>query len=243
LLDDSRRNFKLVMGLLNLTYAESSVDKLVRALLEFYNYHGTCASTHNSTVDRAHATVCVLHAGKTINFIQKAIELDVLSANEEGVLMRSETVGTRVLSLYISGSGREYVRDLVDPLTAKIASAVAAKLEVLPNRAPSDIHTAILLDITQAFLEQACRSADDCPLYALHPHARTHISQLTRRNGRKYRGIRRVLRMVGEEVGKRWPQMQQSGILNLLFLRLLTPAILSSPGGTPVATHTQHTQH
>jgi hypothetical protein len=41
LLDDSRRNFKLAMELLNLTFAESSVDKLVRALLEFYNYHGT----------------------------------------------------------------------------------------------------------------------------------------------------------------------------------------------------------
>lgn len=184
LLDDSRRNFKLVMELLNLTYAESSVDKLVHALLEFYNYHG-----------------------KTINFLQKAIELDVRSANEEGVLMRSETVGTRVLSLYISGAGREYVRELVDPLMARIASAVAAKLEVLPNRAPSDKHTAVLLELSQAFLEQTCRSADDCPL-----------------------GIRRVLHMVGEEVGKRWPQMQQSGILNLLFLRLLTPAILSSSG-------------
>jgi hypothetical protein len=38
--------------------------------------------------------------------------------------------------------------------------------------------------------------------------------------------------MVGEAVAKRWPQMAQSGILNLLFLRLLTPAILSSPTST-----------
>jgi hypothetical protein len=37
---------------------------------------------------------------------------------------------------------------------------------------------------------------------------------------------------VGEAVAKRWPQMAQSGILNLLFLRLLTPAILSSPTST-----------
>ncbi len=51
-----------------------------------------------------------------------------------------------------------------------------------------------------------------------------------------------MLNMVGEEVGKRWPQMQQSGILNLLFLRLLTPAILSSPGGTHIPTHSTHAQ-
>lgn len=48
--------------------------------------------------------------------------------------------------------------------------------------------------------------------------------------------------MVGEEVGKRWPQMQQSGILNLLFLRLLTPAILSSSGGTHIPAHSTHAQ-
>jgi hypothetical protein len=49
--------------------------------------------------------------------------------------------------------------------------------------------------------------------------------------------------MVGEEVGKRWPQMQQSGILNLLFLRLLTPAILSSPGGTHIPPRIPHTHN
>ncbi len=169
------------MELLNLTYAESSVDKLVHALLEFYNYHGTrCARAVLYKQRRTKLSACrVPCAGKTINFLQKAIELDVRSANEEGVLMRSETVGTRVLSLYISGAGREYVRELVDPLMARITSAVGAKLEVLPNRAPSDKHTAILLELSQAFLEQTCRSADDCPLYSLH-HSRTaRIARLT----------------------------------------------------------------
>jgi hypothetical protein len=120
--------------------------------------------------------ISVRFSGKAINFLQTAIELDVRSANEEGVLMRSETVGTRVLSLYMSGAGGEYVRDLVDPLAAKINSAVAAKVEVQTNRAPSDKHTIMLLDLAQAFLEETCRSADDCPLCVsfLSHHSRAH---------------------------------------------------------------------
>ena len=206
------------MELLNFTYAESSVDKLVHALLEVYNYHG-----------------------KAINFIQTAIELDVRSANEEGVLMRSETVGTRVLSLYM-GRRRARVRTraggavgLQDLGGGGDQGHGTAAQSSRRTSTPGSYWTSPKLPRGHLSLGRRLPSVRGQPLRIPHiPHIPPMIVSRCRQCALlPCRAIRRVLRMVGDEVGRRWPQMLQPGILNLLFLRFLTPAILASPASTP----------
>jgi hypothetical protein len=45
------------------------------------------------------------------------------------------------------------------------------------------------------------------------------------------RPVRRILRIVGWEVGKRWSEMNLQAIANLIFLRFLSPAIVSPHRG------------
>jgi len=182
LLDDVKYGSKLVSELLTITIAESNGEKLSSALLELYNYHG-----------------------KTFHFLQTIIESEIFKSNDPNVLLRSETVGTRVLSTFMNRAGKEYVRELVSPLIDKIEGLAATKFELLPNRTPSEKQTATIIELAQSFLDQICNSISSCPL-----------------------GIRRVLRVVGEEVSRKWPHMQRSGILNILFLRFLNPAIISA---------------
>jgi len=80
------------------------------------------------------------------------------------------------------------------------------------NRCPQN--TDATLQVAQEFLDELCQSWLDCPS-----------------------GVRRVLRILGEEVARRWPHMVQSSVCNLLILRLLSPAIMASAASTSPHLH------
>ncbi|ELR15845.1 heme NO binding domain containing protein [Acanthamoeba castellanii str. Neff] len=67
----------------------------------------------------------------------------------------------------------------------------------------------------EEFLEHVCKSSSQCPA-----------------------PVRRILRIVGREVGKRWSEMNLQAIANLIFLRFLSPAIVSPHRGKTTSQRT-----
>jgi hypothetical protein len=74
------------MELLNLTYAESSVDKLVHALLEFYNYHGIACSP---------AVLCKQRKGKLTHNCTRAVVCRVQAKRSTSCRRRSSWMSDR----------------------------------------------------------------------------------------------------------------------------------------------------
>jgi hypothetical protein len=71
------------MELLNLTYAESSVNKLVHALLEFYSYHGTrCACAVLCKQRRTKPSACCVSCDTQM--VMTCVQAAVRASHEEG---------------------------------------------------------------------------------------------------------------------------------------------------------------
>jgi len=137
--------------------------------------------------------------------------LDLISSHSTTqdfkVLFREESEAICLFRAFFNHHAPTYINHCVDSLLSSV-NALDKALEIDPRTVPANEvanNAKKLISIAQSFVEHLCESASKCP----HP-------------------VRRILRIVGEEVRERFPEMRLQAIANLLFLRFITPAILST---------------
>ena len=94
-------------------------------------------------------------------------------------------------------------------------------------------NAAQLLEMCQSFVAHVCRSSDYCPPYAppLSPHAFSFPVLIACVVARHDRTVRRAFHVISMEVARRLPAMYLQSIANLLFLRFLSPALVTPRHG------------
>lgn len=129
---------------------------------------------------------------------------------ESQVVFREESAGVRLFVTFLNLEASYYLQHCTGPLMEAVHT-LNKPLELNPLRvseAECAANAAQLLEMCQNFVAHVCRSSDYCPPT-----------------------VRRAFHVISMEVARRLPAMYLQSIANLLFLRFLSPAIVTPRHG------------
>jgi len=151
------------------------------------------------------------------SLIEDEISCSVESTDGSGVMLRSNTVGVKFISMYIRRVGGEYLNELVGPWCEQVTKLKTLEQGIVMNQENGKVSKFFLekgdvemvKEVTGVFLERVCNSVERCPFE-----------------------MRKVLKMLSSEIERnKYPEMRLTCITSLLFLRCICPAILIPGNG------------
>jgi len=147
--------------------------------------------------------------GESMRIFHFIINKEVDNTKIDTTLFRSNSIASKMMSLYSLMYGSNYLIEILKPLIQRILAEDIC-YEVDPNKkAPNDDLNANLERLrqtSQMFLDSVIGSTDKCPIQ-----------------------FRKICKILIEAVSRKFPEDALSGVRNFIFLRYICPAILSPP--------------
>ncbi|SPO22404.1 related to Neurofibromin [Ustilago trichophora] len=147
--------------------------------------------------------------GGLIRFLKAAVEEEIQRTATEEMVFRSNSFCTTLLSTFARTHGYDYLRSIMAPLITEFARKPAGfSVEMDPSRvepggsAPKNQNA--LEEISQAFIDAICSSAHRVPAV-----------------------LRELCRHIRTVLDARFPASRYQGVGGLMFLRFISPAVVS----------------
>ncbi|TKY89213.1 hypothetical protein EX895_001744 [Sporisorium graminicola] len=147
--------------------------------------------------------------GGLIRFLKAAVEEEIQRTATEEMVFRSNSFGTTLLSTFTRTHGYDYLRSIIAPLIAEFARKPAGfSVEMDPSRVEPGgsalKNQSALEEIAQSFVDAICSSAHRVPAV-----------------------MRELCRHIRNVLDTRFPASRYQGVGGLIFLRFISPAVVS----------------
>ncbi|SOV02504.1 related to neurofibromin [Ustilago sp. UG-2017a] len=147
--------------------------------------------------------------GGLIRFLKAAVEEEIQRTATEEMVFRSNSFCTTLLSTFARAHGYDYLRSIMAPLITEFARKPAGfSVEMDPSRVESGgsalKNQNALEEIAQAFIDAICSSAHRVPAV-----------------------LRELCRHIRNVLDARFPASRYQGVGGLMFLRFISPAVVS----------------
>ena len=161
-------------------------DDLLKSIVHLFEYHN-----------------------QSLSLFDNLIEKEVSRTKTESTLFRSNSVASKMLSMYTKMLGNSFLVEVIKPSLQQVITN-NLNLEIDPNKANSSINIEnnlqIIQQISQELLNRIIQSIDLCP-----PQ------------------FQDVCATLFKTIQKKFPEDPYNGIRNFMFLRYICPAILNPP--------------
>uniref|UniRef100_V5ET08 Ras GTPase activating protein RasGAP n=2 Tax=Kalmanozyma brasiliensis (strain GHG001) TaxID=1365824 RepID=V5ET08_KALBG len=147
--------------------------------------------------------------GGLIRFLKAAVEEEIQRTATEEMVFRSNSFCTTLLSTFAKTHGYDYLRSIMAPLITEFArKPLGFSVEMDPTRIEPGgsvfDNQAALEEIAQAFIDAICSSAHRVPAV-----------------------LRELCRHIRDVLDARFPASRYQGVGGLMFLRFISPAVVS----------------
>ncbi len=147
--------------------------------------------------------------GGLIRFLKAAVEEEIQRTATEEMVFRSNSFCTTLLSTFARTHGYDYLRSIMAPLITEFARKPAGfSVEMDPSRVEPGgsalKNQTALEEIAQAFIDAICSSAHRVPAV-----------------------LRELCRHIRNVLDTRFPASRYQGVGGLMFLRFISPAVVS----------------
>ncbi|GAC96962.1 RasGAP group protein [Pseudozyma hubeiensis SY62] len=147
--------------------------------------------------------------GGLIRFLKAAVEEEIQRTATEEMVFRSNSFCTTLLSTFARTHGYDYLRSIMAPLITEFARKPAGfSVEMDPSRVEPGgsvlKNQSALEDIAQTFIDAICSSAHRVPAV-----------------------LRELCRHIRTVLDARFPASRYQGVGGLMFLRFISPAVVS----------------
>jgi len=138
-----------------------------------------------------------------------AQEVNDTNLDAKETLFRSNTLATKIMTMYTSIYGTPYLAEVLYPFMQEVANSMDS-YEIDPNRndhnEDMDANMKKLSALVQTFVDRVISSKSSMPMQ-----------------------FRRVCAILVEQVSKKFPDDTLSGVKSFIFLRYFCPALMSPP--------------